>query len=193
VPGEVTSVSGVPPLATSIRVLHLHGGRSAGLVAAQVAHQRAGGWTVHVERTSWWHPCGTVGRRIARLDPDVVVLHGFHAGLLGRLAVRGRRPTVLHVGRWAWTSAPVPVRPVVVLWERLAARWANAVMLDSACDAARGVRRRIWVPPFVVGSALDRAAAVTARSQAFGTPSVAQSAARLGGRAPTARAADARA
>ena len=47
-------------------------------------------------------------RRLARIvdevDPNIVHLHSSKAGLAGRLAVRGRRPTVFQPNGWSFEA-----------------------------------------------------------------------------------------
>jgi hypothetical protein len=69
-----------------------------------------------------------------------------------------------------WCEGAGLLTPVLVLWERCAARWTSAVVVADATDAATGVRRHVWVPPFV-GDSPEFRAAVSSRSYAFGRPS----------------------
>ncbi|MDQ1713751.1 MAG: hypothetical protein QOE45_3201 [Frankiaceae bacterium] len=91
-------------------------------------------------------------RRLARIlreaAPDVVHLHSSKAGLAGRLALRGARPTVFQPHAWSFAAVTGPVRAASLAWERLAARWADAVVCVSAAErddgVAAGVRPRSW-------------------------------------------------
>lgn len=91
-------------------------------------------------------------RRLARIvagfDPDVVHLHSSKAGLAGRLAVRGRRPTVFQPHAWSFSAVTGPVRAASLAWERYAARWADVVVCVSEAERAEGVaagvRARRW-------------------------------------------------
>jgi glycosyltransferase involved in cell wall biosynthesis len=90
--------------------------------------------------------------RLARIvracDPDLVHLHSAKAGLAGRLALRGRRPTVFQPHAWSFAAVTGPVRTASLAWERLAARWADAVVCVSEAEradgAAAGVVVRSW-------------------------------------------------
>lgn len=94
-------------------------------------------------------------RRLAALArdvaPDLVHLHSSKAGLAGRLAVRGRVPTVFQPHAWSFHAAAGPIRRVTQLWERAAARWTTAFVYVSHAEqdeAARaGIRGRAWVIP----------------------------------------------
>ncbi|MDH2414178.1 hypothetical protein [Nocardioides sp. CER19] len=157
VAGGISTVSGVSPGSAPIRVLHVHGHADAARARDMASDERALGWPVTVR--------GLVRGLVAlrRDEAVVVVLHGRVAGLLGRLRLRGTRTTVLVPSPGTWGRA--------ALLERLTARWANVVLLPGPDEAAAGVRKGLWVPPFVVGESAELRAAVLARAQAFGRPS----------------------
>jgi glycosyltransferase involved in cell wall biosynthesis len=135
-------------------------------VADLVADQVARGWQVTVACPSdgWLHdeierlgathehwlarrPPGprVVGevRRLNRIlravDPDVVHLHSSKAGLAGRLALRGRKPTLFEPNAWSFEAADGAVRRAAIAWERLGARWAHAVVCVSDAERRRGI------------------------------------------------------
>jgi glycosyltransferase involved in cell wall biosynthesis len=62
--------------------------------------------------------------------------------------VRGRRPTVFQPHAWSFAAVTGPVATASLAWERLAARWADAVVCVSAGERgageAAGVRARRW-------------------------------------------------
>ena len=156
-PADLATVSGVAPDAVPLRVLHVHGRAEAARARAMAGSERSLGWPVTVRglvRGLW---------RLRRDDVSVVVLHGRAAGVLGRLLLRGARTTVLVPRPGTWGSGP--------LVERAAAGWANAVLLTGPDEAAAGVRRGLWVPPFVVGECAEARCAVLTRAHAFGRPS----------------------
>ncbi|MCS7477270.1 glycosyltransferase [Umezawaea endophytica] len=70
-------------------------------------------------------------RILARLTPDVVHLHSSKAGLVGRLAVRGRVPTVFQPHLWSFQTARGALRAVSAAWERRASRWTDLVVCVS--------------------------------------------------------------
>jgi glycosyltransferase involved in cell wall biosynthesis len=72
------------------------------------------------------------------VDPDVVHLHSSKAGLAGRLALRGSRPTVFTPNAWSFEAVAGVVRRASVAWERYAARWADAIMCVSEAERIRG-------------------------------------------------------
>jgi glycosyltransferase involved in cell wall biosynthesis len=101
-------------------------------------------------------------RRLARIvaaaGPDLVHLHSAKAGLAGRLAIRGRRPTVFQPHAWSFEAVTGPLRTATVAWERTAARWAHAIACVSSDEQRSGeqagVRGRYAVVPN--GVDLDR-------------------------------------
>jgi glycosyltransferase involved in cell wall biosynthesis len=90
-------------------------------------------------------------RIVADVDPDVVHLHSSKAGLAGRLALRGRRPTVFQPHAWSFDAVTGAVRSASLLWERLGARWAHAVICVSEAERTAGetagIRGRWHVVP----------------------------------------------
>jgi glycosyltransferase involved in cell wall biosynthesis len=94
-------------------------------------------------------------RRLRRLveavRPDLVHLHSSKAGLAGRLALRGRLPTVFQPNGWSYLAATGALRATVLAWERYATRWAHRLVHVSQWerdDAERqGIRGRAVVVP----------------------------------------------
>ncbi len=83
-------------------------------------------------------------RRVLRaLDPSLVHLHSAKAGLAGRLALRGRVPTVYQPHAWSFLAVHGALRRATLAWERLAVRWARRVVCVSEAEcrdaAALGV------------------------------------------------------
>ncbi len=83
--------------------------------------------------------------------PDLVHLHSSKAGLAGRLAVRGRVPTVFQPHAWSFHAVTGAVRRATVAWERAGARWTAAFVYVSTAEqdegAQVGIRGRAWVIP----------------------------------------------
>lgn len=86
-------------------------------------------------------------RRLARIvgehDPDVVHLHASKAGLAGRLAIRGRRPTVFQPHSWSFEAVEGMARRGATAWERFGARWASAIVCVSEGERERGAEAGI--------------------------------------------------
>jgi glycosyltransferase involved in cell wall biosynthesis len=81
-------------------------------------------------------------RRLLRIveayDPDLVHLHSSKAGLAGRLALRGRRPTIFQPHGWSFEAVTGLAQAGAVGWERLAARWTSALVCVSNGERRRG-------------------------------------------------------
>lgn len=94
-------------------------------------------------------------RRLAAITraaaPDVVHLHSSKAGLAGRLALRGRTPTIFQPHGWSFHAVSGPLRAATLFWERRAVHWTSAFAFVSAAERAEGltagVRGRGWVIP----------------------------------------------
>ena len=79
-----------------------------------------------------------LARIVARLDPDIVHLHSSKAGMVGRLAVRGRRPTVFQPHAWSFEATEGAVARIALGWERFAARWTHTLLCVSRAECERG-------------------------------------------------------
>lgn len=150
----------------------------AGVVLHYATHHRAAGFPVTVacqpdsplwmklialgvETRAWPASRGpglrvpAEARRLARVIEDVapaiVHLHSAKAGLAGRLALRGRRPTVFQPHAWSFEAVRGPLRAASLRWERAAARWTGVLLCVSEAERARGeragVRGRYEVAP----------------------------------------------
>ncbi|RKT55438.1 glycosyltransferase [Saccharothrix australiensis] len=97
-------------------------------------------------------------RILDEVDPDAVHLHSSKAGLAGRLALRGRRPTVFQPHLWSFQTARGPLRLATALWERLAARWAHQLVCVSDDELAVGRANGIGTPAEVVCNGVDTTA-----------------------------------
>ena len=89
-------------------------------------------------------------RRLRRIvegvDPDVVHLHSSKAGMAGRLAVRGRRPTIFQPHAWSFDAVRGPVRAASLAWERFAQRWTTELVCVSLSERVAGERHGISAP-----------------------------------------------
>jgi glycosyltransferase involved in cell wall biosynthesis len=108
-------------------------------------------------------------RRILRALPaDIVHFHSSKAGLAGRLAVRGRTPTVFQPNAWSFWALSGPLRRLAVHWERMATRWTDMIIcvsegeLLAATEAGFGSIARL-VPNAVDLDALAPASAADRR------------------------------
>jgi len=124
------------------------------------AARRAGATVVPWEATRNPGP-RTVGevRRLKRiigaLDPDVVHLHSAKAGLAGRLALRGRRPTVFQPHAWSFEAVEGPVRRASLMWERWAQRWTTELVCVSMDERLVGERHGIRATATLAPNGVD--------------------------------------
>ncbi|MFG3717719.1 glycosyltransferase [Streptomyces massasporeus] len=87
--------------------------------------------------------------------PDVVHLHSSKAGLAGRLAVRGRLPTVFQPHAWSFNAVGGGLRIASIRWERAGARWAHQVVCVSEAERAQGVAAGVEAPYTVIPNGID--------------------------------------
>ncbi|QKW31080.1 glycosyltransferase family 4 protein [Streptomyces seoulensis] len=113
-------------------------------------------------------------RRLARLidevRPDLMHAHSAKAGLAGRLAVRGRIPTVFQPHAWSFEAVGGATAALALRWERWGTRWAARTVCVSEAERATGERAGIDGRWAVVANGVDTdrfrpapAAAVRAR------------------------------
>ncbi|PWI18315.1 glycosyltransferase family 1 protein [Streptomyces sp. Act143] len=100
-------------------------------------------------------------RRLARVieevRPELVHAHSAKAGLAGRLAVRGRVPTVFQPHAWSFEAVGGTTAALALKWERFGARWASRVVCVSEAERATGVRAGIAGRFSVVPNGIDPA------------------------------------
>jgi glycosyltransferase involved in cell wall biosynthesis len=80
----------------------------------------------------------SLSRLVDQVRPDVVHLHASKAGLVGRLVLRGSRPTAFSPHSWSFDAATGPVGAAALRWERAAARWTDAFICVGEAEAADG-------------------------------------------------------
>jgi glycosyltransferase involved in cell wall biosynthesis len=90
-----------------------------------------------------------------RARPDLVHLHSSKAGLVGRLSLRGRLPTVFQPHGWSFYPLRGSMRRAAVLWERFAARWAQVILCVSDSERQRGEAARIRANWHVVPNGVE--------------------------------------
>lgn len=98
---------------------------------------------------------GRLARIVDRVDPDVVHLHSSKAGLAGRLAVRGRRPTIFQPHGWSYFAVAGSQSRLALAWERFAARWTTSILCVSDGERAHGEAAGIGGPWSVVPTGVD--------------------------------------
>ncbi|SFD23380.1 glycosyltransferase family 4 protein [Streptomyces aidingensis] len=99
-----------------------------------------------------------VARAVRELRPDVVHLHSSKAGLAGRLAVRGRVPTVFQPHAWSFEAGRGRAAARALRWERrAAAHWTDRVLCVSEAERRRGEEAGIEADWAVVPNGVDLA------------------------------------
>ncbi len=92
---------------------------------------------------------------VESVGADVVHLHSAKAGLAGRLAIRGRKPTVYQPHAWSFWAATGLQRSGALAWERYAARWTSRLICVSEREKEEAVRLRIPTQGVVVPNCVD--------------------------------------
>ena len=81
----------------------------------------------------------------------LIHLHSSKAGAAGRLALRGRLPTIFQPHGWSFYPLSGALRRAAIAWERIGARWAHAILCVSETERRRGeeagIRARWEVVP----------------------------------------------
>lgn len=96
-------------------------------------------------------------RLVKGFAPDVVHLHSAKAGLAGRLLRRPRgTPTIFQPHGWSWLAATGRQDAVSHRWERVAARWSDALVCVGVGELREGVRAGVRGPYRVVLNGVDR-------------------------------------
>jgi glycosyltransferase involved in cell wall biosynthesis len=81
-----------------------------------------------------------LARVVAEVRPDLVHAHSAKAGLAGRLAVRGRIPTVFQPHAWSFEAVGGVTAAFAVGWERWGARWSTRTVCVSEAERTTGLR-----------------------------------------------------
>jgi glycosyltransferase involved in cell wall biosynthesis len=97
----------------------------------------------------------SLAKIIDSVQPTLVHLHSSKAGLAGRLALRGRRPTVFQPHSWSFEAVEGTVRWAAIRWERLGTRWAHSTLCVSESERDRGIAQGIRASYRVVPNGVD--------------------------------------
>jgi glycosyltransferase involved in cell wall biosynthesis len=168
-----------------MKVVHVTQPVEAGVAAVVLdlaTDQRARGWTVDIvcPPSGWlaeqareraidvhgWHATREPGlgsvleavrlrEVLTRLAPDVVHLHSSKAGLAGRLALRGRTPTLFQPHLWSFQSVDGLTRRACAVWEKLAARWTHQLVCVSEDELTAGRASGVTSPAEVICNGVD--------------------------------------
>ncbi|MEU3145552.1 MULTISPECIES: glycosyltransferase [unclassified Streptomyces] len=137
---DVTAVCPDGPLALHLRAL-----------GAQVRNWRA----TRSPGPSLVREVAHLARLIDEVRPDLVHAHSAKAGLAGRLAVRGRIPTVFQPHAWSFEAVGGVTAALALTWERWGARWAARVVCVSEAERTTGVHAGITGRWTVVPNGID--------------------------------------
>ncbi|WP_327183157.1 glycosyltransferase [Streptomyces sp. NBC_01334] len=94
-------------------------------------------------------------RLLAEVRPHLVHAHSAKAGLAGRLAVRGRIPTVFQPHAWSFEAVGGTTAALALKWERFGARWADRLVCVSEAERTTGLRARIGGQVSVIPNGID--------------------------------------
>ncbi|MFD6276444.1 glycosyltransferase family 4 protein [Streptomyces sp. NPDC060209] len=97
----------------------------------------------------------TASRLIRACAPDVIHAHSAKAGLAGRLAVRGRVPTVFQPHAWSFEALEGRAAGLAAAWERLGARWSDRILCVSESERRAGQRAGITARWSVIHNGID--------------------------------------
>ena len=181
---ENASTSGESPPLRVLHVSQPNAGGVAVYVGQAAGDQRRRGWEVAVACPAggdlparcaaagvpWFHwPAGrapgprtlleslSLRRLVKGFAPDVVHLHSSKAGLAGRLLRRPRgTPTVFQPHGWSWLAATGRQDFVSRCWERIAARWSDALVCVGTGELNEGMRAGVRGPYRLVRNGVDR-------------------------------------
>ncbi|MER5551842.1 glycosyltransferase family 4 protein [Streptomyces sp. NPDC002793] len=97
----------------------------------------------------------TANRLIRACAPDVIHTHSAKAGLAGRLAVRGRIPTVFQPHAWSFEALEGRAAGLAMVWERFGARWSHRIVCVSESERRAGQRAGITARWSVIHNGID--------------------------------------
>lgn len=117
-------------------------------------------------RVRWWParreptrgvPGETLALRtiLAEQRLDVVHLHGAKAGMVGRLAVRGRHLTFYQPHGWSFLATEGRSATLAVQWERLASRWTDGIVCVSEDEVRLAAEHRISASTMLLPNGID--------------------------------------
>jgi len=101
------------------------------------------------------HEARSLQAIVRSVDPDLVHLHSSKAGLVGRLVLRGRRPTLFQPHAWSFAALTGRARSGAIAWERFAARWADVILCVSQEERQLGESMGVAGPLSVLPNGVD--------------------------------------
>ncbi|MFD3653605.1 glycosyltransferase family 4 protein [Streptomyces sp. NPDC058620] len=97
----------------------------------------------------------TAGRLVRQCRPQIVHAHSAKAGLAGRLAVRGRIPTVFQPHAWSFEAVEGGTAQLALKWERFGARWSDRILCVSESERRTGEQAGISARWSVIHNGID--------------------------------------
>ncbi|MEN8651261.1 glycosyltransferase family 4 protein [Streptomyces sp. 21So2-11] len=97
----------------------------------------------------------TAARLIRESGAHVVHAHSAKAGLAGRLAVRGRVPTVFQPHAWSFDAVEGRAAVMARKWERYGARWSDRTLCVSEAERRAGEEAGIAAHWSVIRNGID--------------------------------------
>ncbi|MFF8956572.1 glycosyltransferase family 4 protein [Streptomyces sp. NPDC014894] len=94
-------------------------------------------------------------RLIRRSGPHLVHAHSAKAGLVARLAVRGRVPTVFQPHAWSFEAVTGRAARQALRWERYGTRWSTRTLCVSESERRAGERAGIAARWAVIRNGVD--------------------------------------
>jgi glycosyltransferase involved in cell wall biosynthesis len=126
--------------------------------AAREAGASVRWWRAGPDESTTLGALARLRRIVAATGPDVVHLHSGRAGLLGRLVVRDRVPTVFQPHAWSFLAPRTGVRSLALRWEQYAARWTTELVCVSATERQLGESLGVHASSSVIPNGIDLAA-----------------------------------
>ncbi|MEW1544912.1 glycosyltransferase family 4 protein [Streptomyces tsukubensis] len=97
----------------------------------------------------------TAARLIRRSRPHLVHAHSAKAGLVARLAVRGRVPTVFQPHAWSFDAVEGRAAELARIWERYGTRWSTRTLCVSETERRAGESAGIAARWAVIRNGVD--------------------------------------
>jgi len=81
---------------------------------------------------------------VKKNKPDIIACHSTFAGLLGRLAIRKKVPTIFTAHGWAFTEgSPFLRKYLAIILEKIAGKFCSKIICVSNCDKKLAIKYKI--------------------------------------------------
>jgi glycosyltransferase involved in cell wall biosynthesis len=88
-----------------------------------------------------WKAKNVIKKTVRMIRPDIIHCHSTFAGILTRLVVRGKIPTIFTAHSWAFTDGAKPFRKIVApIAEKIVARYTSKIICVSEFDRQLALR-----------------------------------------------------